>query len=520
MAAKRRLKVILCSDSEAEQLPSSSIPGGKGESRLAVDAISLPSSSEDEDALAVERSLANLAINERSFSGLHGSDGSDRDLELDSLLSLCDQDCPSKFSEAFDDFLDETGDKTKLIVETAGQASYSFVFRMTAPTLKQSSILKVIPLRRMQATNSVLGDVGTSQCSDVRREISITTSLGRSEALRRSFVRLIGSQVVRGVLPKELTTSLEKNASSQGQGQRTSSVDEDSEKADSSKSGAPLYALLHLEDAGVDLESFDLQSFGEAAEITAQVVEAIAQAEKDHTFEHRDLHWGNILVRRRSSTQHAASEKQSKHTVSSWQQLCNPAIAKLQSTIIDFTLSRIGEDDDLYWFDLASEPELFSGDASVDEQFEVYRSMRSLLLQHSSRALGASMSTSEHEEEPASWSEKFDPRTNVLWIHYLVRKLLYSKNLDAGADETGQVELLHKRRLLDLESLLQTAIVTYWSQDATKVQKSSSFRSTGPQRKARQGQGRTRAPSKTGGDSVVTIESSADLREWLKKEWQ
>jgi len=54
--------------------------------------------------------------------------------------------------------------------------------------------------------------------------------------------------------------------------------------------------------------------------------------------------------------------------------------------------------------DLASDETLFSGDAEVDYQFEVYRKMR--------------------EETENDWS-RFTPKTNVFWIHYLLDKMLH-----------------------------------------------------------------------------------------------
>ena len=53
--------------------------------------------------------------------------------------------------------------------------------------------------------------------------------------------------------------------------------------------------------------------------------------------------------------------------------------------------------------DLANDPDLFTGDAKEDYQFEIYRKMKI--------------------ELDNDWS-KYAPKTNVFWIHYLIDKFL------------------------------------------------------------------------------------------------
>ena len=57
-----------------------------------------------------------------------------------------------------------------------------------------------------------------------------------------------------------------------------------------------LYAVLILTNAGVDLEHCTLQSLVQAKSILFQVCLSLAAIEKKYRFEHRDLHWGNILT--------------------------------------------------------------------------------------------------------------------------------------------------------------------------------------------------------------------------------
>jgi len=54
-------------------------------------------------------------------------------------------------------------------------------------------------------------------------------------------------------------------------------------------------------DGGRDLEHFELQSFAELRSILLQVTLTLAIAEDACQFEHRDLHWGNLLIDRDGS---------------------------------------------------------------------------------------------------------------------------------------------------------------------------------------------------------------------------
>jgi serine/threonine-protein kinase haspin len=52
-----------------------------------------------------------------------------------------------------------------------------------------------------------------------------------------------------------------------------------------------------MEEAGRDLEAYRLTSFDQARSVLLQAALALAVAEEALAFEHRDLHWGNLLLR-------------------------------------------------------------------------------------------------------------------------------------------------------------------------------------------------------------------------------
>lgn len=94
----------------------------------------------------------------------------------------------------------------------------------------------------------------------------------------------------------------------------------------------------------------------------------MAVGEVSFQFEHRDLHWGNVLLRH-TNEPHVNYRLNSKefHVHSEG----------VQVTIIDYTLSRLMYKENCYYNDLANDEELFM--ASGDYQFDIYRMMRKRL---------------------------------------------------------------------------------------------------------------------------------------------
>ena len=94
-------------------------------------------------------------------------------------------------------------------------------------------------------------------------------------------------------------------------------------------------------------------------------------AEEAFEFEHRDLHWGNILVRDASTDNLSYTIDKNQFEVKT---------EGVQASIIDFSLSRMTttDDDCEIYNNLAEDPNLFicSGqkhDPPGDYQFDIYR---------------------------------------------------------------------------------------------------------------------------------------------------
>lgn len=92
----------------------------------------------------------------------------------------------------------------------------------------------------------------------------------------------------------------------------------------------------------------------------------MAVAENQLKFEHRDLHWGNILLKSvRATTKLHYYINGDKIVVDS---------KGVEVTIIDFTLSRVEFDDVVIFNNLSLDNELFA--ATGDYQFDIYRLMK------------------------------------------------------------------------------------------------------------------------------------------------
>ena len=57
------------------------------------------------------------------------------------------------------------------------------------------------------------------------------------------------------------------------------------------------FIALEFNNGGKDLEKFTFKNASQALQAWKQVVHSLAVAEEEHQFEHRDLHWGNVLIR-------------------------------------------------------------------------------------------------------------------------------------------------------------------------------------------------------------------------------
>lgn len=139
---------------------------------------------------------------------------------------------------------------------------------------------------------------------------------------------------------------------------------------------------------------------------------SLAIAESEFQFEHRDLHWGNILITpcSESSLTFYLNGKPTEVRTHG-----------IKATIIDYTLSRIVYKNCCLFQDLATDPELF--EASGDYQYEIYRLM---------------------QVETKNYWEVFEPYTNILWLHYTIDKMISGVNYIANKRAVKHRQYINK----------------------------------------------------------------------------
>ncbi|KAG9071359.1 Serine/threonine-protein kinase haspin [Linnemannia hyalina] len=165
----------------------------------------------------------------------------------------------------------------------------------------------------------------------------------------------------------------------------------ESDRPDHYTSGQ-LYCIILLPYGGVDLEHCSLTNWRQAWAVLAQVAASLESKEQaPFWFEHRDLHWGNILVKgtrqkqiafsRRDLQQQQQQQPSSSSLLPSRQRTNDPRLLRNIPTfgivvqMIDFTLARVqGDKGNLIYMDLEKDEDLFKGHG--DYQFDIYRKMR------------------------------------------------------------------------------------------------------------------------------------------------
>ncbi|XP_034713945.1 serine/threonine-protein kinase haspin isoform X1 [Etheostoma cragini] len=309
----------------------------------------------------------------------------DADLsDAEKVYAECGQQCPLPWEECI------LPHRMKRCVKI-GEGTFGEVFSTTNAS-GDTVALKIIPVEGSEKVN------GEDQktLGEILHEIIISKELSSlKEKLQNKthgFIGLNDLHCVQGCYPPDFLNAWDIFDQQKGsENDRPDFFEKDQ-----------LFIILEFEFGGVDLENSNgtLTSLGVAKSILHQVTAALAVAEQELHFEHRDLHWGNVLV------------KTTKQKTGSF--LLNGAAHSLETKgvlvrIIDYSLSRLEIDGLTVSCDISEDEELFMGQG--DYQFEIYRQMR--------------------QENGNNWCN-YHPHTNVLWLHYLCSKLLSMKYRGSG----------------------------------------------------------------------------------------
>jgi serine/threonine-protein kinase haspin len=257
-----------------------------------------------------------------------------------------------------------------------------------------------------------------------------------------------------------------------------------------------LWAVIEMQDAGTDceklMETDSLSSIWDVWDVFWGVCLSVAKAEETCRFEHRDLHMGNICVRssrpdgnvlepviqdplRRKFRFTGLETTVIDYTLSRADVLASPSRRSSSSTVsTNLSLSSTFDapELDVAYLDLNKDLALFEGDASEEYQYEIYRYMRGAALynnplQHTATVEApktprrsprknihlrfdededdrqrrspqkvTSTSTTTETQPENIWRD-FHPKTNLVWTHFLLHKLL--THLDQHAKTPDQL---------------------------------------------------------------------------------
>jgi len=287
-------------------------------------------------------------------------------------------------------------------VKKIGEGTYGEAYR------GEGVVMKIVP---MGGDTLVNGEIQMGP-NEIRSETAVLKALNKlcvdedGKNYTNGFINLRNAAICRGPYSPKLLEAWDRYAAAG----ETENDRPDYLPADQ------LYITFVCEDGGADLEHFELRSTSEAIALLFQIVVSLAVAEEECEFEHRDLHWGNVLIKRTRTRQ--------KQARLSGVEL-NMQTSGLDVTIIDFTLSRVTAEDGDVYCDLNADPELFKGPKGHC-QSETYRRMK--------------------RATKGKWN-KFTPKTNALWVHYLADTLLEQKDFNITAEQKKELTDFRARAL-------------------------------------------------------------------------
>jgi serine/threonine-protein kinase haspin len=314
-------------------------------------------------------------------------------------LALCQQHEPLPLSSFFTD-------KKVKSVNKLGEGTFAEVFGYTSGTGKSLAI-KIIPIEGSLCYNNepqtTFQDVLTEMV--IMKELSLLGEKYSQENMTmgyftENFIQIEELALCKGEYPDLLLESWDTYTKTH----RT-----ENDRPDKFPS-EQLYVLMATENAGTALEDYTFSSVEEALSVIRQIAGALAVGEAALELEHRDLHMSNVLVRKTNETSFLFLLKGKTFCVQSH---------GVKATIVDYTLSRMRQGECVSFNDLEHLPWLFEGEGDI--QFNVYREMKK--------------NTNSH------W-DQFHPYTNVLWLAYLLAKLINSvKYSDAVSTRSWRATL-------------------------------------------------------------------------------
>ncbi|CAK9147287.1 unnamed protein product [Ilex paraguariensis] len=229
------------------------------------------------------------------------------------LLTVCRQSSPSTLLDVLSKYCGHES------ISKVGEGTYGEAFKV------REAVCKIVPFGGDLRVN---GEV-PKRSDELFDEVVLSWTLnrlrgdeGHAHNICFTFIETVDIKVCQGPYDAALTRAWE-----EWDGKHGSENDHPNQFPEKQ-----CYVVFVQEHGGQDLESFVLLNFDEARSLLVQVTLALAVAEAAYEFEHRDLHWGNILLSRKASATLQFTLEGRQIFVRTF---------GLLISIIDFTLSRI-----------------------------------------------------------------------------------------------------------------------------------------------------------------------------------
>jgi len=136
--------------------------------------------------------------------------------------------------------------------------------------------------------------------------------------------------VVKGKYPEQLLVSWDQFAS----------LNKSENDRPSHFSDSQTFCIIQLSHHGQDLESYSVSTWSEAAHIFWSIVKGLARGEQACEFEHRDLHWGNVLIDQSEEDEILEKLLDNLNRDDGCKDIVDGGWGGVKVTLIDYTLSR------------------------------------------------------------------------------------------------------------------------------------------------------------------------------------
>lgn len=293
------------------------------------------------------------------------------------------------------------------------QGSYAAILRMQSRKDPREYVIgKLMPLKPSTGRGSRAE--GQTTIEDAATEVKALTAM----SLSPGFVQFREAFVLTGSLSKEFCKAYE-------DWEKTLPEEElEDARTEIDYPENQLWLFIEMTDAGTDLETLLLKGFPDGTmlhssiagqRLTIQqtwdifwgIAEALSHGEEHSNFEHRDLHPGNVCIKKRIPCGNSAEE---------YEQFEEQKFTIFEVTLIDYTLSRATLADGEILANSMKDRGLFeqvSENATDKMQYDMYRHMRDLVeIKHRGK-----------QNRRRMW-QQYTPMTNVLWLYHILNILI------------------------------------------------------------------------------------------------